>query len=268
LSAVLMPVLMGLNPAARRALEYAALLPPDYVPMPWLKTLVTHDFPELAQPSRSADPWTELCERLMRLALFSRAEGETTDSRIVRVHRLVQELVAAAEDKQKRREKQKRIYDLLRMIVRDEGVGLDYASTVEAWEIDAVLQTIFRFVSTYPEAASHLIGIVDSEWEGVRVFPPKCIELLEHRFDLSDSWDTRFRLAMLSYKYGLGWQDGSAQQRFENAASFARNAFAGGDTKAVFADDLKQLSWMAEQFQCDDLASELQRIFQQMNNNV
>ncbi len=41
LSAVLGPVLDELRPAERRAMEYAALLPPDLVPLPWLHTLVT-----------------------------------------------------------------------------------------------------------------------------------------------------------------------------------------------------------------------------------
>jgi hypothetical protein len=45
---------------------------------------------------------------------------------------------------------------------------------------------------------------------------------------------------MLSYKYGLGGQDGRARQRFENALNFARNALERGDAKTVFADDLTQ----------------------------
>ena len=92
LSAVLGPVLEGLQPAERRTLEYAALLPADYVALPWLRILVTRDFPELARPGR-LDRWVELCHRLLRLALFSPAEGEGTAPRLVRVHRLVQELV-------------------------------------------------------------------------------------------------------------------------------------------------------------------------------
>ena len=93
LTAVLGPVLASLQPAERRALEYAALLPADYVALPWLKELVTRDFPELAQAGKRSDPWLALVERLTRLALFTRAEGETTEPRVVRVHRLVQELV-------------------------------------------------------------------------------------------------------------------------------------------------------------------------------
>ena len=93
LRAVLEPTLAALTPAERRALEYSALLQPDYVPLPWLRELVTQDFPELARPKRLGDPWEELWRHLMRLALFSRAEGETTQPHLVRCHRLLQELL-------------------------------------------------------------------------------------------------------------------------------------------------------------------------------
>jgi tetratricopeptide (TPR) repeat protein len=93
LTAVLGPMLEGLKPAERRALEYAALLPPDCVPLPWLRTLVTHDFPELARVGKHTEYWTELCERLIGLALLTRTQGRITESQVVRVHRLVQEFV-------------------------------------------------------------------------------------------------------------------------------------------------------------------------------
>ena len=93
LRAVLEPTLAALAPAERRALEYAALLPPDFVPLPWLRELVTGDFPDLAAGGRWGTPWDKLCERLVRLALFTRVEEEATSRRLVRVHRLVQDLV-------------------------------------------------------------------------------------------------------------------------------------------------------------------------------
>ena len=93
LSAVLGPTLVALAPAERRALEYAALLPPDHVPLPWLKTLVVADFPEIGQPTRLTDPWNDLWRRLEQLALFTRSEEETSEPCIMRVHRLVQDIV-------------------------------------------------------------------------------------------------------------------------------------------------------------------------------
>jgi len=93
LQAVLSPTLAGLSEPERLAVEYAACLPPDHAPLPWLRQLVVAQFPELAEPNRFGDPWHKLCDRLLRLAIFSRAEGEGHNPRLVRIHRLVQDVV-------------------------------------------------------------------------------------------------------------------------------------------------------------------------------
>jgi tetratricopeptide (TPR) repeat protein len=98
LSAILGPMLAELTPEEQRAMEYAALLPADQVPLPWLEALVKSDFPEFGTSNRLADPWLALCERLTRLTLFSRAASDASDGRIVRVHRLVQAVVQARDD--------------------------------------------------------------------------------------------------------------------------------------------------------------------------
>lgn len=92
LNAVLGPVLESLSPAERRALEYATLLPPDCLPLPWLRALVAADFPELDQPGRLIDPWSEIWRRLENLAIFTRPEEEEAEPKLMLVHRLVQEL--------------------------------------------------------------------------------------------------------------------------------------------------------------------------------
>ncbi len=94
LSAVFGPVLQELKPIEHRLLEYAAHLPPEYVVLPWLRELVGKDFPEILQPTRLvADPWRELWQRLLRLALFSRVDGEASEPNLLRMHRLVGEMV-------------------------------------------------------------------------------------------------------------------------------------------------------------------------------
>lgn len=98
LSAILGPMLAELTPEEFRAMEYAALLPADQVPLPWLEALVKGDFPEFETSNRLADSWLMLCERLTRLTLFSRAADTAGEGRIVRVHRLVQEVVQARND--------------------------------------------------------------------------------------------------------------------------------------------------------------------------
>src|SRR5262249_47894053 len=93
LEKVLGPTLGELRAEARRTLEYAALLPQDRVALPWLRALVVADFPALGEPGPDGeDRWEELVESLVRLALFTRIEEETTSRRLVKVHRLVQDL--------------------------------------------------------------------------------------------------------------------------------------------------------------------------------
>ncbi len=93
LSAILGPMLRELPEEERRVLDYAALLPPDCVALPWLKELVSVDFPKLTQPDRREDIWIKFCQKMFNLALFSRADSEATDLKIVRIHRLVQDLL-------------------------------------------------------------------------------------------------------------------------------------------------------------------------------
>jgi tetratricopeptide (TPR) repeat protein len=93
LTVVLSPILRELKPAERRVLEYAALLPADYVALPWLKTLAAADFPELTQSTRLSDPWGDLCQKFERLTLLNRPTTGALDSRIVRIHRLFQDLL-------------------------------------------------------------------------------------------------------------------------------------------------------------------------------
>ncbi len=95
LDAVLGPSIEGLEPAGRRAMEYAALLAPDAVPLPWLRELVASDFPEIGVSVSPGyeEPWDRICRMLWRLALITRGEGEEGEARVVRVHRLVQDLM-------------------------------------------------------------------------------------------------------------------------------------------------------------------------------
>ncbi len=93
LTSVLGPILDSLKPAERLALEFAAILPGDQVPLPWLKQLVTLDFPGLAQEGKLKNPWDEVWQSLEKLSLFSRTDDNTFDIKLLRIHQLVKELV-------------------------------------------------------------------------------------------------------------------------------------------------------------------------------
>lgn len=97
LSATLQPTLERLGAAEKLALEFAALLPPDQVPLPWLRALVAKTFPEMERDAEPGypDPWKNVVRRLFSLRLIQATDamGEDGQPRIVRVHRVVQQTV-------------------------------------------------------------------------------------------------------------------------------------------------------------------------------
>jgi hypothetical protein len=99
IGATLGPTLDALSTEENLALGYAALLPPDSIPIPWLRTLLTRDHPDLgveAEPGYD-DPWLSLVNHLIDLRLFQVVEIDPAarSPRLVRMHRLVQQLAAA-----------------------------------------------------------------------------------------------------------------------------------------------------------------------------
>jgi tetratricopeptide (TPR) repeat protein len=91
LSAALGPTLRQLDEAERLTLIFASLLPADHVALPWLRALVTQEFPELGEnpPLGSSGRWLALLERLFSLRLLQ----NTAERNEARMHRLVQEVV-------------------------------------------------------------------------------------------------------------------------------------------------------------------------------
>ena len=93
ISATLSPTLDLLSPAETLVLSYAALLPPDSIPLPWIKTLVTKDFPELGESAEIGedDPWLLIVNHLLSLRLLQIVDLDGQTPRVVRMHRIVQE---------------------------------------------------------------------------------------------------------------------------------------------------------------------------------
>lgn len=105
-SKLLKPTLDALSPAELRALEYAALLPADWVALPWLKELVGADIPEAVTRAKpwKPDPWAGVVGRLRSLRLL--APGD--DPRLAKMHRVVQAVVLGrtpVAEQERRREK-------------------------------------------------------------------------------------------------------------------------------------------------------------------
>ena len=96
LSAALGPMLDTLSLEERFLLDCAALLPADYIPLPWLRALAEEKFPELAEARPGyPPPWPQIARRLLgrRLLVPTTDREDGGSPRTVRMHRLVQEFV-------------------------------------------------------------------------------------------------------------------------------------------------------------------------------
>ncbi|HWI64034.1 MAG TPA: AAA family ATPase, partial [Symbiobacteriaceae bacterium] len=86
LALVLDATLERLEPLARTALDFAALLPPDSVPWPWLRALVEREHPEgLQRRVGHPDPWAGVQRQLEDFRLLS----PTDQKEVARLHRLI-----------------------------------------------------------------------------------------------------------------------------------------------------------------------------------
>jgi len=154
LGATLQPTLERLAPAEKLTLEFAALLPPDQVALPWLRTLVARTFHEMARDAEPGypDPWKNVQRRLFSLRLFQATDVRDPDSqpRIVRVHRLVQELVRH-KARNEVIQRQEAIVDLA--IQRSEHLENHWHEPACQWEIAPLLAFLNQLLdNTDPEA--------------------------------------------------------------------------------------------------------------------
>ena len=87
LAVILEATLVRLDAPARSALEFAALLPPDSVPWPWLKALTEarHSELRIAPSAFDPDPWVATRRRLEGLRLLTAGDHPE----LARLHRLV-----------------------------------------------------------------------------------------------------------------------------------------------------------------------------------
>ncbi len=94
------PILDGLSVMEAKAAAYASCLPPDAVPLPWLKEWLRADFPELEKET-VADPIERSLKRLHRLRLLvpiANVEDPSAVSPLGRMHRLVRDIIRARSD--------------------------------------------------------------------------------------------------------------------------------------------------------------------------
>jgi hypothetical protein len=90
-SKLVKPQLDALSPLDRFALGLAALFHPDYIPLPWVREFLEAKGMLEGSPPGYPDPWRQLERRLLGRRLLT----DTSDPNLARMHRVIQEVVAA-----------------------------------------------------------------------------------------------------------------------------------------------------------------------------
>jgi len=163
LGSVLTPTFASLTLQQMRTIEFAALLPPDQIPIPWLKALVTTEFPYLGTPDRmKGDLWENLIEQLIRIGIFTRVEQERSNRRVIRMHRLVQNLVVCRLTEKECESRLKSIASLIeeryRLILRSQ----DWRDI--RWEIQALDDVAWLWSAKEDLISNNLMRATGTIW--------------------------------------------------------------------------------------------------------
>lgn len=139
---ILQDTLALLDVPAKTALEFAALLPPDSIPWPWLKGLVTEIYPELATfDSDEPDPWMNTRRRLEGQRLLT-PTGDNPE--VARLHRMVGAYLVAQLKTEGRHAQ------LLKPLMETLRIGAECCHDIAMrdlhrhWTLDAIGQTVLH----------------------------------------------------------------------------------------------------------------------------
>jgi tetratricopeptide (TPR) repeat protein len=139
IGATLGPTLDLLSGEESLALAYSALLPPDCIPLPWLRDLVSNEYPELKKDAESGydDPLLDLVNHLLGLRLLQVADTGPDNHTPLRVkmNRLVAELV-------RDRFNSTRNIEEVTSLLMGKLTFVKTTDDFEKWEMDALLQAV------------------------------------------------------------------------------------------------------------------------------
>jgi hypothetical protein len=223
LSATLQPTLERLGAAETLVLEFAALLPPDQVPLPWLRALVAKTFPEMERDAEPGypDPWKNVVRKLLSLRLIQSTDAMDEDGqlRVVRVHRLLQEVV-----KRKLGEgvNQRRDTEVALAFERSEYLETNWHLPQARWEIEPLVGFTRQMLQQKHHEAPRLV-----KWLG---------QWLPHIFSVSQTEDLH-RQALKR----LGTDSQSEMEKailLSNLGGLARNQGRLAEAKALLSEAL------------------------------
>ena len=137
-----------LEAPARTALAFAALLPPDHVPWPWLRVLTVARHPELGKTDDlGADPWLAVRRRLAGLRLLT--PGDHPE--VARIHRLVAAHLESAPVVSSAGEAAASPASELEAHLTARAWSIYYTQVAPAdWELDALLVAAPQLLAGHP----------------------------------------------------------------------------------------------------------------------
>jgi tetratricopeptide (TPR) repeat protein len=143
-AATLRPTLARLDAPTRTVLQLAALLPPDALPLPWLRAVAGQLHPELAKDADIAkrDEWTDLIRALIGMRLLQ----PTSEPLVFAVHRLLQRVLDA-----ELREGREGLAGFLETHLATRARSIYRAQAAPSdWELDALLIAAPHWLATHP----------------------------------------------------------------------------------------------------------------------
>ena len=155
LEATLKMTLDTLSPAQQHLLALASLLPADQVVLPWLRSLASERFHEV-NPFMGTEhnaAWSRMLAPLMELRLFQPGN----DDRIVRMHRLVQELV-----KKRGITEQGSLEEVFTAKIQGHAVLLaeNWLDHDARWELTAMVNYALQLMNSESENGMLIAGII------------------------------------------------------------------------------------------------------------
>ncbi len=177
---LLTPTLENLSALERRTMEYASLLPPDHVPLPWLATLVAADVPnEVAHDDDEPDPWLNAVRRLEGLRLLTPDD----ERQLARVHRIVQAVISDGLDREERARLSAAITS--HAVQRAKWLATNWGHAGRGWEIAPVMELASRLLTDEDRNGAMLSGLIARPLQGQGRFV-ECRRLLLTSLDLRE----------------------------------------------------------------------------------
>ncbi|MBE0640235.1 MAG: toll/interleukin-1 receptor domain-containing protein [Bacteroidales bacterium] len=147
ISVTLAPTLEMLAPVENQFLSYAAMLPPDAIPVHWIRELCKENYPEIAKdaPAGIDDPWLDVLNHLISLRILQIVEVDDIDKnqvRIVRMHRLVRQLISERSNRNLITAFSKKTKLGSHIYLRSFEVSKNPVKISLAWELNCLFKTI------------------------------------------------------------------------------------------------------------------------------